>query len=389
MKEKITEIINNDRYIKISDTLYFIGIIVFTLKFFMEKWTWLTINDNIFAIILCFCFAQRMIFQKYSKKQLIITIISGFISAYVGFATKEYVLFYLYLSIFASKNIELQKIIKISFYVIFILLGICTVAYTINYLIGNEVPITYRNDGSVRYAFYLNHPNMYAGIVLWLSAMVLYLKYDTINIKYYAVIIGINIVTYILTDSRTSFFAFVLLMILYYASKAIKGENKFYKAIAKYSAIVICIITILSSEIYLLDKNNYVISKLNEFFSQRVFLLSSAIEKFGISVWPRNLDLTEKIRWESGAIRELYIDSIYARAFIKYGLVYLLYYLYLCTSLINKNTGNKEIPFVILFEIIGMMEKYIIFPTIAFPMFFYKMIIWDEKETKNRGEKIE
>lgn len=388
MKKKITEIINNERYIKISDTLYFIGIIVFTLKFFMGKWTWLTINDNIFAIILCFCFAQRMIFQKYSKKQLIITIISGVISLYAGIATKEYVILYLYLSIFSSQNIELRKIIKTSFGVIFTLLGICTIVYSINYLIGNEVPITYRNDGSARYSFYLNHPNMYAGIVLWLSAMVLYLKYDTINIKYYVVIIGINILTYILTDSRTSFLAFVLLMVLYYVSKVIKGENKFYKAIAKYSAIVISIITISFSVIYLLDKNNYIISKINDLFSQRVFLLASAIEKFGISVLPRNLDLTEKIRWESGAIRELYIDSIYARVFIKYGLVYLLYYLYLCTSLINKNTTNKEIPFVMLFAIIGMMEKYVIFPTIAFPMFFYKMIIWDEKE-KNRGEKVE
>lgn len=376
MKEKIAEIINNDRYIKVSDTLYFIGIIVFTLKFFMEKWTWLTINDNIFAIILCFCFAQRMMFQKYSKKQLIIAIISGVISLYVGFATKEYVILYLYLSIFSSQNIELRKIIKTSFGVIFTLLGICTIVYIINYLIGNEIPITYRKDGHARYSFYLNHPNMYAGLVLWLSAMVLYLKYDTINIKYYMIIIGINILTYILTDSRTSFLAFVLLMILYYVSKVIKGENKFLNVIIKYLPLLLGIIMISFSLFYKLNIN--IINKLNDLFSQRIFLLSAAIDKYGFSIFPREIDLTEKIKWISGARRELYIDSIYARSLIKYGIGYLIYLFYILTNLINKKTTNRELPFVALFAIIGMMEKYIIFPIIAFPWFFYKLKLWDE-----------
>lgn len=379
MKERIKEIINNEKYIKFSDTLYFIGIILFSLKFFVEKWPWLTINDNILAIILCFCFGQRLIIQKYTKKQLVITIISGIISVYVGVVAKEYTVFYLYLSIFSSKNIELKKIIKVSFYFISILLGICTIVYIINYLLGNDIPITYRKDGRARYSFYMNHPNIYAGLILWLSAMILYLKYYSMNIKDYVLIFGINIFAYIATDSRTSLISFILLMFLFIVSKKIKKDNKYYKIIAKYSFLIFGMITISFSIWYLINKNNTIIYKLNEFFSQRIFLLATAIEKYGISILPRAIDLTEKIRWESGAIRELIIDSIYARAFIKYGLGYLIYLFLLCTNLINKNTTNREIPFVILFAIVGMMEKYIIFSTIGFPLFFYKFALWDEE----------
>lgn len=388
MKENIKEIVNNEKVKKISQIFYLIGIVFFCLKFFSEKCALFVINDNIFAIILCFCFFQKMLIQGYTKKQLCITLISGIICTYVGFITKEYIIFYLYLAIFSSKNVDIKKIIKVCFWTILTLLSICTIIYTVKLLIGNDVPIVYRNDGSARYTFYLNHPNMYAGVILWLSAMVLYLKYYNMKIRDYVMIFVVNIFTFMLTDSRTSLISFALLIVLFIISKKCKENNKYYKMIAKYSFLVMGIITILLAIWYLINKNNVIINNLNEFFSQRIFLLGAAIEKYGISILPRAIDLTEKIRWESGAIRELYIDSIYARAFIKYGIAYLIYLFYFCTNLINKKTTNREIPFVILFAIVGMMEKYIIFPVIGFSLFFYKFALWDENNLDEREEKI-
>lgn len=329
-----------------------------------------------------------MIIQKYTKKQLLITIISGIISTYVAFASKEYVILYFYLSIFSSKNVDIKKIIKVSFFTLSGLLGICTIIYVFKLLIGASVPIIYRNDGSARYSFYLNHPNMYAGEVLWLSAMILYLKYYTLNIKDYFWLFFVNILVFKFTDSRTSLISFILLVILILVSKINRKNNKILKISAKYSFLIIGIITILLSVIYLLNSNNAIIVKLNEYFSQRIYLLAAAINKYNISFLPRNIDLTEKIRWESGAIRELYIDSIYARSFIKYGILYLLYLFYIGSNLISKKTSNREIPFVILFSIVSTMEKYIIFPVISFPLFFYKFKLWNE-ENIEQGEKNE
>lgn len=389
MIEKIKHIENNKKVNKFSDIIYLMGIILFTIKFFTEKCVVLfEINDNIFAIILCFCFFQKMIIQKYTKKQLLITIISGIISTYVAFASKEYVILYFYLSIFSSKNVDIKKIIKVSFFTLSGLLGICTIIYVFKLLIGASVPIIYRNDGSARYSFYLNHPNMYAGVVLWLSAMILYLKYYTLNIKDYFWLFFVNILVFKFTDSRTSLISFILLVILILVSKINRKNNKILKISAKYSFLIIGIITILLSVIYLLNSNNAIIVKLNEYFSQRIYLLAAAINKYNISFLPRNIDLTEKIRWESGAIRELYIDSIYARSFIKYGILYLLYLFYIGSNLISKKTSNREIPFVILFSIVSTMEKYIIFPVISFPLFFYKFKLWNE-ENIEQGEKNE
>lgn len=371
------ELINIDMKEKIIAYIYLLGIFLLNLKFFLEKNELFKINDNIIAVIMCLCFFQKMIFQKYNRKQRIVTVISGLISTYVAFITKEYIVFYLFLALFASKDIEIEKIIKISFCTILTLISICTIIYVVKLLCNIEVPIDVRNDGKIRYTFYLNHPNMYAGVVLWLTSMIMYIKYNTIKIRDYGVIIFINILIFYVTNSRTSIITFIFLLVVFITCKKGKKFHKHFFSIAKYSFLFFGCVTIGLTCIYILNKDNQIISKLNEIFSQRIFLFAASINKYGVSLFARNIDLTEAIRWESGTMKELFIDSIYARAFIKYGIIYLVYLSFICINLINKKTTIKEVPFVILFSTVGMMEKYIIFPVIGFPLFFFIKYLWN------------
>ena len=69
-----------DKYL---EKIYFIGIIILCIKFFTEKSILISINDMLIVVALSVCFFIKLIFQSYTKRQLIITIISGLISVWV------------------------------------------------------------------------------------------------------------------------------------------------------------------------------------------------------------------------------------------------------------------------------------------------------------------
>ena len=98
---------------------------------------------------------------------------------------------------------------------------------------------------------------------------------------------------------------------------------------------------------------------------------------------PRDIDLTKDVKWDFGGEAELYLDSIYSRAYIKYGILYLIWLIYLFTNLNSKNE-NKNSIFIILFAIIGVTERYIMYPVIGFPIIVLWRTICGAKKRKTK-----
>ncbi len=375
--EKIIE--NKDKYL---ERIYFVGIIILCIKFFTEKSTLITINDMPIALSLAICFFIKLIFQKYTKRELIITIISGIISVLVSAITREYIAVYVFLVIFASKNIDIKKTIKICFWSITVLLSIHAIKYIIDGVIA-EIPIIYRNTGEPRYTFYMYHPNIVAGLILWLIAQYSYLKYDNLKIRHFVIFLAIFVVTYLLTLSRTTLIASIVLLILLAISKNMKIA-KVITYLSKFIFIIAIVFTIGISYLYRVNRDNFILQKLESALSGRISLLTIAIDEYGVSLFPRNIDLTKDVKWDFGGEAELYLDSIYSRAYIKYGLLYLIWLIYLFTNLNSKNEKKNAI-FIILFAIIGVTERYIMYPVIGFPLLFFGDYLWNEKK---RDKKI-
>ncbi len=374
--KKIIE--NKDKYL---EKIYFVGIIILCIKFFTEKSSFIKINDMPIAAALAICFFVKLIFQNYTNKQLIITIISGIISFWVSIITHEFIALYVFLVIFASKNIDIKKIIKISFCSITVLLSIHVIKYIIDGFIS-EIPIIYRNTGEPRYTFYMYHPNIVAGLILWLVSQYAYLKYDNLKIRHSIAFLAIFIVTYLLTLSRTTLIASIALIVLLVFSKNIK-LSKIITYFSKIIFIVAIVFTIGISYIYRWNKDSFILQKIETALSGRVSLLSIAIDEYGVSLFPRDLDLTKEVKWDFGGTAELYLDSIYSRSYIKYGLLYLIWLIYLFTNLNSKNEKKNAI-FIILFAIIGITERYIMYPVIGFPLLFFGDYLWSEKKKNKR-----
>lgn len=170
-------------------------------------------------------------------------------------------------------------------------------------------------------------------------------------------------------------------MVLLVISKNIKVA-KAITCFSKFVFIIAIVFTIGISYIYSFNRDNFILQKLESALSGRISLLSIAIDEYGVSLLPRDIDLTKDVKWDFGGEAELYLDSIYSRAYIKYGLLYLIWLIYLFTNLNSKNE-NKNSIFIILFAIIGVTERYIMYPVIGFPLLFFGDYLWSEKK-KNK-----
>lgn len=363
-----------------SKNIYLFGIFLVCVKIFTERSDLFKINDAILIIIFSLCFGIKMMTQTFNKREILITIITGVISSLVAIITREFVPLYLFLILFSSKDINIEDIIKISFYTISSLFIVSAIIYAVNAIIG-DIPINYRPDGTARYTLYLNHPNIVAGLALWLTAQYLYINYEKIGKLDYIVCIIFFVIVYLITKSRTTLISSFLLLFLIIINKKIKKKT-IMNVIAKYSFIVLGILMIGLGFLYTFYSDNSIIKKTNQVLSYRMYLQSTSVERYGISLFPRNINLTEKIKWVTGAEREIFLDSIYSRTLIKYGIIYLILLFYISKNLINKNS-NKESVFVLLFAVVAAMERYILLPTIGFPLLFFKDYLWNEK---NRDE---
>lgn len=365
---------------KYENIIYYLGILLVCIKVFTERTTLFTINDAYLNVLFLLLFTIKMMLQKYNKREMTITIASGVISILVGIVTKEYVSIYLFFILFASKDIKIKNIVKISFYTLITLLSFSMIKYGVD-SIFKEIPIIYRNTGEARYTFYLNHPNIVAGLVLWISAQYIFLRFEKIGIKDYVVLFIINSIIYYFTLSRTSYILAIVLIILTIIAK-VKMEKNYLAYIAKYSFVILSILTIGLGYMYSNYKECKYMKMAENAFSGRISLLSIALDKYEVSLLPRNLNLTEEIKWVSGRKDELYLDSLYSRTYIKYGVLYMIFLIYISFNL-NKNMTNKNAVFIILFAIAACMERYMLLPVIGFPLLFFKDYLWnDEKKSK-------
>lgn len=362
-----------------ENIIYYFGIFLVCIKIFTERTTLFNINDVYLNVIFLACFFIKMILQKYSKREMIITIISGVISCLVGIITKEYGSIYLYFIIFASKNIKIKNIVKISFITITILLLFSMIKYGID-SIFKEVPIIYRNTGEARFTFYLNHPNIVAGLITWIAAQYIYLRFEKIGIKDYLVLFIIFSVVYYFTLSRTAYITSILLIVLTIISK-IKLKKNYIAYVAKYSFVVLAILTIGLGYMYNSCKEYRFMKEAENFVSGRISLLSLALDKYGVSIFPRKIDLTQEEKWVSGRQDELYLDSLYSRIYVKYGIIYLVWIMYISVHL-NKNMNNKNAIFILLFAVIACMERYMLLPVIGFSLLFFRDFLWEEEKSK-------
>lgn len=360
--------------------IYYLAIFLVCIKFYTVRLTFLNFNDNFLVLLFILLFGIKILFQRCSLKEYFFVFLGVCLSFVLCYITGDNSIFYLALAICASKDIDLFKTVKVIFLTNASILLLIVIAYFIQMCIG-EVPAILRAGGQIRYTFYFNHPNTFAGTVLWTLLAYTYLAYKKMTYKSYIFLTLIILLVYSFTDSRTFLIMGILSLFLLLVSKIKKTER--YISLASKSIFWVCAILMLGlALVYLNFPNNKLIQKLDTLASRRLYFSTESISTYGIQLFPTSIDLTDEFQTETGSLSELHLDSIYSRAFIKEGVLFLVVFGFLLTQT-AKYVTKKEQVYLILFAIMGLTERYMLYPSVAFILLFISKFLFQNKRQLN------
>jgi len=370
---------------KIIKDSYYLGILCLCLKYFTMRLTFISFNDSFLGIIILAAFSLKILLQKNRLHEWIWIVGLIIFSGLVIWKTGDNNFLYTIMAICASKHMDLKRVVRYIFKINVMVLSFIVIAYGFN-LFFDVVPLMHRMDGSVRYTFYFNHSNTFAGTAFWTIAQYVYLNFHKLTLKNYFICAFILILVFFLTDSRTTlmlsiiFFLLLILIKKYNLKKQILFVSKFI--------FVICAIAMLSlSLLYGLNKTNSIMLKIDSLTSRRVSLLEKALDVYGFTILPSKVNLTKIYKWDSGNYGYLYLDSLYSRGYVVNGILYLILIAYLIYQT-SKLTKQEEQLFFIIFSILATMERYAFYPSVGFVILYFSKYIFRKNKAYKKRKKF-
>lgn len=233
---------------------------------------------NIVAIIILI---SLIIMNKYTKKQILIMIILSSIAMAISYKTKSFFFLKNLLIIFACKDLNFNKFVKVDFVVRFILY-LSVIILNQNGLIESHdvYRITSTNDVVERKSLGFSHPNFLGSITFILCCEWLYIrkfKIDFITIVPLA--LGWYVI-YGIANSRSAALVFILLLAIYFALLQWKSisTNKIFSKIITYFPIICFVLSMIEYMIYL--KEPEILNKMDENVYLRAYFISEYINKY-------------------------------------------------------------------------------------------------------------
>ena len=241
--------------------------------------------------------------KEYSLKELMVFLVVGILLLIGYIVSGQAAYFKGFLLIIASKNIPYRKILNVCRKALTFVLGLGVFLFVIG--ISNS-GLSRRGVSGLGFG----HPNVTAQllmiiILLWVSEKAGKLK----PIHYIGIELG-GLITFLLTDSKTSTIVILLIPLVMVFSEKIMSRtwySKVPKFLMTYSQLLVILFTYLSARF--LETSN-MLKTLDLFFTNRLFLNYYVLNKFGIKLFGQNVTLRDNSGTIYNNIHGWYIWSV-------------------------------------------------------------------------------
>ena len=336
---------------------------------------------NIVAIIILI---SLIIMNKYTKKQILIMIILSSIALTISYKMKSNTLLKNLLIIFACKDIDFYKFIKVDFFIRFILY-VSVILLNQKGLIESYDIYRITEKGIIeRKSLGFSHPN-YLGITTFiLCCEWLYIRKFKVNLLTIIPLALGWFVIYDIANSRSAALVFILLLAIYFALMQWKviSTNKIFSKIITYFPIICFVLSMIEYMIYL--KEPEILNKMDENVYLRAYFISEYINKYDWNLFGTKISGDE----------EMPLDNAYFYIIIHCGILaefIFVYYFYKLLNKIYKNILAKDdkllyqlVTILISFLILGLSESaWISVAMNPFLIAFSKLLI--NKDLKNNN----
>lgn len=389
----------------LQQQLYTIAFVILSVKNILDSSSlfrrpeWM---DTLFLLSFFACIGWKLMLQRYTKKTLFLTVIFGFLFAFVSFKMKYFFLLFTFCGIAATQNVNLKNVFKYTSITKILMIFLHVIPYIVTAIVTPEqIDYIYRN-GVQRQYFYIGHPNTFSMYVGWALLEFTYAFYEQLRGIHLIFIWIINYIVYRYTDSNTSIIVSTICVTLFTAERAKpKQMAKILTPIAKYAfaACAIFFTAITVSFTSMPDGLRTMYLNLNDFFTGRLLFGAYTYEKFGIA-WLGNpsVHLSETTYFEGFWVDSLVFDNSYIYLLVYYGAIFLpIFSIALIIIGSDKKFDvkrNVEKILIIAYAFYAIMENYAINAVLCFPILFVGTRLFDiyeenklkKKEVKNEQE---
>lgn len=357
--------------------IFFIGLLFYIIRNFLG-YTSYPVPDNLRSLCwivaeMCWIIAivMRMDFSGHTIIEILL-IVWGYVNQKITGSSNFVVICFL---LFASREIEVKKIVRFMFQITSVLLALDIVMYIVNYALGRvELSQTRQIDGAtiLRHNFFFNNANGFSFYFFFTVLMFTYVYYDKIKKGYlYGILLVSAWFTYVFPNTRT----IALLFPLFILFDLCKGKvwDKVVSKICRHLYIIAFVLVIIVVYLFAFH-SNVITQKINEAMNGRLTMVAGAYQLYGINLKGHRI-INENLYLPNLGYFKLYIDNFYGMLVIRYGLIVTVivsFFAIITSRDLYKNNKRIELILLSFVFLFGLSESTAldIFP--AFPWLFFK-----------------
>lgn len=357
--------------------IFFIGLLFYIIRNFLG-YTSYPVPDNLRSLCwivaeMCWIIAivMRMDFSGHTIIEILL-IVWGYVNQKITGSSNFVVICFL---LFASREIEVKKIVRFMFQITSVLLALDIVMYIVNYALGRvELSQTRQIDGAtiLRHNFFFNNANGFSFYFFFTVLMFMYVYYDKIKKGYlYGILLVSAWFTYVFPNTRT----IALLFPLFILFDLCKGKvwDKVVSKICRHLYIIAFVLVIIVVYLFAFH-SNVITQKINEAMNGRLTMVAGAYQLYGINLKGHRI-INENLYLPNLGYFKLYIDNFYGMLVIRYGLIVTVivsFFAMITSRDLYKNNKRIELILLSFVFLFGLSESTAldIFP--AFPWLFFK-----------------
>lgn len=207
-----------------------------------------------------------------------------------------------------------------------------------------------RDGGIIRHSYGFMHPNSFGMYVLSLINDFILIKQRR-KFSHVLFLLSVNLLTYAITDSRTTFFAILVLTFAYCFKPTLE---KYFVSYVWLIPLVLLSMSVGFLLPYYYSEQSHIYAILNKLFSGRLMIGHEYYNRFGMKWYPRDIAIVNDFHGIS-----FYNDSFYIDSLMRHGVIIATFYpLAIIVNLFKKKLSIfHSILFLSTFWIC-MMEGY-------------------------------
>lgn len=241
-----------------------------------------------------------------------------------------------------------QRMVSTLFYIK--LVGALLILWAYNAQLIPDMTMPRPDSDIIRHSYGFGHPNSLGMYVLTLIFDFALIKQAT-KVPHILGMLFVSLLTYAITDSRTTLLIIIWVILAYTFKPFLENYSLSYRSLLPMMWLLIVLGVALP---YCYNEQSGLYAVLDDLFSGRLHIGDAYFQRFGWSLWPRNIAISNDFNGRSYFNDSFYVDSLMHQGIF----LSLLYPILLTVQLFKKRLNLYHASLFLITFLICMMEGY-------------------------------